>query len=251
MTVIHPVAEPFFFRGSPEVALLFLHGFGASPSELFPVASLIHARSGLTISAPLLPGHGSVPEELNQTGWTDWFGAAEQEIDFLVENYQYVFVAGLSMGGLLALHAGASTGGLTGVISINAPIYTNYPVLTALTPVIRYVRPYFPKKDDSERRDMEVKGRFAYPVTPVQAFQRMLQLRDRVVAELSELDLPVLVVQSQQDESVHPRSGAFLSRKIENSRLLVLHRSGHIATMGPEQEILAGEIIDFVHQSVN
>src|SRR5687768_12309833 len=38
-------------------AVLLLHGCGDTPQTLYPVADRLHA-SGLTVHAPLLPGHG-------------------------------------------------------------------------------------------------------------------------------------------------------------------------------------------------
>ncbi|WP_172674148.1 alpha/beta hydrolase [Syntrophomonas palmitatica] len=146
MIYIHPKAEPFFLSGSRETALLFLHGFTGSPSEVFPAAKKIHEICGCTLSGPLLPGHGSDPRFLNRLDWQDWYQAAEKEIRFLQTEYEKVFAAGLSMGGLLTIHAGVCLKNLQGIISINAPIYSNAPFLDFTSKLIAYVQPYYRKK---------------------------------------------------------------------------------------------------------
>ena len=114
MIYIHDQAEPFFLQGNKDMALLFLHGFTASPSEVRTVAEKIHAASGYTVSGPLLPGHGSHPSFLNATGYSDWYRTVEDELSFLQQHYANVYVAGLSMGGLLAVYAGLYHAGLQG-----------------------------------------------------------------------------------------------------------------------------------------
>ena len=74
-----------------------MHRFTASPSELLPTAEILHAISDCTVSAILLPGHGTTPADLNATGWADGTGGRVGGKKLLSE-YQHVFVAGLSMG---------------------------------------------------------------------------------------------------------------------------------------------------------
>ena len=246
MIYIYPQAESFFLGGSRDTALLFIHGFTASPSELYPTARLIHDLCGCTLSVPLLPGHGSTPRFLNQTNWEQWYAAVEKELGFLMESYLRVFVGGLSMGALLALHAACLVPGLKGAIAINTPIFNHSPVLTAASPLIRCVRPFYPKKDRLHLRELEEQGRFAYDVIPVKAFQSVTKLRNLVVQEINEVKLPLLLVQSLRDESVHPRSGYYLQEKLPGSELLELPDSDHIATMGSEKDKLAKAIAEFL-----
>jgi carboxylesterase len=246
MSNIYPQAQPFFLRGSQETALLFIHGFTASPSELYPTAQLIHELNGCTLSAPLLPGHGSSPQFLNRSNWEDWYNTIKKELNFLMENHDRVFVGGLSMGGLLALYAGSRINGLKGAISINAPIFNRSPLLTAASPLIGRIRPYYPKKDGPNQRRLKQEGRFAYNVIPVRAFQSLMNLRNTVMEEVDGINLPVLLIQSLQDKSVHPRSVYYLQEKIKNTELVELHSSDHVATMGSEKEKIAQAIVDFI-----
>ena len=72
----HLEGETFFWSGN-EIGVLLLHGLTATTAEVRLLAEKLHA-SGYTISAPLLPGHGTRPEELNGTTWHDWAWAAEK-----------------------------------------------------------------------------------------------------------------------------------------------------------------------------
>jgi carboxylesterase len=152
------------------------------------------------------------------------------------------------MGALLALHAAEQKADINGIISINAPIYNNHPILTVSAPVMRMVKPYFPKKDRLHLRELAEQGRFAYEVTPVKAFQSMLSLRRQILDRLSEIELPLLVIQSLQDESTNPKSADFLLQSVgtDKAQKIELPLSEHIATMGPEQDKIAQAMIAFM-----
>lgn len=247
MVSISPQAESFLLSGAKDTACLFIHGFTASPSEVFPVARLIHEKTNYTVSGPLLPGHGSSPQELNQTGWEDWFRKIEQEIELLQKNHTRIFVAGLSMGGLLSLQA-AHNANINGVIAINTPILTKSHRLMALTPLLRYLKPYYPKKVNGDSMELQRRGRFAYSVMPIKALQSMHVLRDTIIQGLPELNLPILLFQSRWDETVDPRSARYIRDKALNAQveLIELENSGHIATMGNERQLIAEKIVEFI-----
>ena len=71
-------AEPFFHRGGPTGALL-CHGFTGSPQSLRPWAQFL-AEAGLSVSLPLLPGHGTSWQDMNRTTSDDWLATAGQAL---------------------------------------------------------------------------------------------------------------------------------------------------------------------------
>ncbi len=240
-------ANPFFLQGNSDQALLFLHGFTASPSELLPTARLVHEADGCTVSGILLPGHGTNPADLNATTWQDWYEAVHSEGEKLLKEYRHVFVAGLSMGGLLSLRAGIHLSGLKGVAAINAPIFTQYRLLSALAPLIQHVMPYFTKGARKEN-ELAREGRFDYNCYPVRAYTSLTELRNTIIGELETMELPALLVQSLQDRTVRRGSVEYIRRQLSNSpvKMVSLPNSGHIATMDKDRDILARELIDFM-----
>ena len=60
----------FFLSGS-RTGCLLLHGFTSTPAELRPLGEALH-RAGYTVHAPLLPGHGTSPEDLLHITYCDW-----------------------------------------------------------------------------------------------------------------------------------------------------------------------------------
>jgi carboxylesterase len=60
------------------------------------------AEAGLTVEAPLLPGHGTSVDGHDRDRWSDWSAAAEAAYLDLAGRCEKVAVVGLSMGGTLA-----------------------------------------------------------------------------------------------------------------------------------------------------
>lgn len=244
MEHVNKQAEPFYYLGN-EIKCLLLHGFTASPSEMKPLGEYLN-QQGFSVKAPLLPGHGTTPDHLNQTSWKDWLEAVEEEAQALMAEEGPVVVIGLSMGALLALELGARVKGLAGVVSINAPlIMRNH--MTGWAPLLKLFREYVPKKIGDEYRDLEARGRYAYDCLPVKAFINLKHLAKDVVTRLKEIEIPTMVVQSGRDETVDPSSAKMLYRSLHTEHeILWLPESHHIATMGPEHDILERGILEFI-----
>lgn len=246
---INEQARPFYIEGKT-CALLFIHGFTASPSEVLPTARLTAERGGVAVQGILLPGHGLSPFELNRFGWQDWFGAVEDACCSLQRDFESVYAVGLSMGGMLALLAGVRLPNIKGVVSINAPIFVGDFFKVRLAARLKYWRASWPKSDI----DYELKrqGRFAYECYPLRALDSMLKLRKIVMKELPAMKPPVLVFQSLQDETVLTHSASYIKEACRNTQVqrIELAHSRHVATMGPEIDKIAENIIEFVNRSI-
>ncbi|MEQ8176229.1 MAG: alpha/beta fold hydrolase [Syntrophomonadaceae bacterium] len=244
---INEQARPFYIEGK-HAAILFIHGFTASPSEVLPTARLIAEARGVAVRGILLPGHGASPEELNRFGWEDWFEAVKDACLSLLRDFESVYVAGLSMGGMLSLLAGVRIPNIKGIVSINAPIFVEDFFKVRLAARLKYWRSSWPKADIDY--ELKQQGRFAYDCYPLKALANMLKLRKIVMKELPAMKLPVLVFQSLQDETVLPHSARYIEEACRNSRVqrIDLSHSRHVATMGPEIDKIAENIIAFVNR---
>lgn len=250
MPDIHPQAQPFFLEAGTTACIL-VHGFTTSPSEMRQLGENLH-QEGFSVKAPLLPGHGSSPADLNRTSWRDWYGAVQDELVSLQNRYERLYLIGLSMGGLLALKAASEMQGVHGVVTINSPIYLKGS-LVPFAPVIKFFRPYIPKRIDDNYREMKRRERFAYDDIPVKAFLSMKELIKLVVKNLKKVTGPVLIFQSETDESIEEKSALIIRNHCgsEDKTLIWLKQSTHVATMGPECDLIAREIVNFITRHGN
>ncbi len=82
--------------------VLLLHGFGDTPQTLALLARRLR-KSGYSVLAPLLPGHGRSMESFARSRAVDWITAAEDAYSGMRSRHNTVSVVGLSMGGALGV----------------------------------------------------------------------------------------------------------------------------------------------------
>ena len=86
--------------------VLLIHGLTGTPAEMRFVAKGLN-RAGFTVYGMQLAGHCGDENDLLKTGWHDWYRSVWEAADRLRKDVDHMFVAGLSMGALLALKLAA------------------------------------------------------------------------------------------------------------------------------------------------
>ena len=86
--------------------VLLIHGLTGTPAEMRLVGKGLN-RQGFTVYGMQLAGHCGNEEDLLKTGWRDWYQSVCEAADRLRKDVDHMFVAGLSMGALLALKLAA------------------------------------------------------------------------------------------------------------------------------------------------
>ena len=82
-------AGGFILEGNGDFGVLLLHGFTANAQQMGELAQRLHER-GFTVSAPMLPGHGGAPEDMENVTWRDWLACVRQEYTSLRQKYARV-----------------------------------------------------------------------------------------------------------------------------------------------------------------
>ncbi|WP_369196173.1 alpha/beta hydrolase [Streptomyces djakartensis] len=237
-------AEPFHHEGG-EVAVLLCHGFTGSPQSLRPWAEHL-AEHGLTVSLPLLPGHGTRWEDLRITGWQDWYAEVDRALRLLCERREKVFVAGLSMGGALALRLAAKYGdAVRGVMVVNPATKVHglaahaLPVVRHLVPATKGIASDIAKPDGRE---------LGYDRVPLHAAHSLRQFFRIVDGELPQVTQPVLLLHSPQDHVVPPADSARILGRISSTdvREVLLEQSYHVATLDHDADRIHEESLAFI-----
>src|ERR1700760_2812451 len=94
-------AEGFTLGDGPD-ACLILHGFTGTPAEVRPIGEAL-ARAGIRSVGPLLPGHGTTPEDLFTTTHGEMVAAGREALLGL-RGARKVYLCGLSAGAGIAVH---------------------------------------------------------------------------------------------------------------------------------------------------
>lgn len=87
------------------IGVLMIHGFSGGPYEILPLANYIKDQTNWIIETPTLTGHGEA-KELSLKGFKaeHWLMDAEIALRKLIKTVDTVYIAGFSMGGLIALY---------------------------------------------------------------------------------------------------------------------------------------------------
>jgi carboxylesterase len=228
--------SPFSADGGP-VGVLLLHGFTGSPRTLRPWAEYL-AAAGLSVRVPLLPGHGATWRELAATGWTDWYGAAEEAFAEISARCEQVFVAGMSMGGCLAFRLAETQGDrISGLVVVNPSLAGDNPLIP-LTPVLKYVIRALPSIGGDIKKPGALEG--ASKKTPVASVATLPKMWKTTAAELASVTQPLLVFRSTVDHVVGPASMKVLTAALPGAEVRPLDNSYHVATLDND----APEIFD-------
>lgn len=244
MVPVLPGAEPYRHEGG-EVAVLLCHGFTGSPQSLRPWARYL-AGQGLTVSLPLLPGHGTRWEDMALTGWQDWYAEVDRELRALRRRCARVFVAGLSMGGALALRLAARHGeGVDGVVVVN-PANKVHGLSAHALPVARHlVRTTKGITSDIAREGVLESGYDRVPLHSAHSLRTFLRLVD---GELPQVTQPLLLLHSVHDHVVPPADSARVLSRVSSTDVteILLEQSYHVATLDHDADRIFEESYAFI-----
>ena len=239
-----PGAEPYRHEGG-EAGVLLCHGFTGSPQSLRPWAEYL-AERGLTVSLPLLPGHGTRWEDMQLTGWQDWYAEVDRELRSLRERCSDVFVAGLSMGATLALRLAAKHGEAVGGVVVVNPANRMHGFSPYALPVARHL--VRTSKGIASDIAKEGSAELGYDRVPLHAAHSLRNFFRLVDGELPQVTQPLLVLRSPQDHVVPPADSARILGRVSSRDVteILLEQSYHVATLDHDADRIFEESLAFI-----
>ncbi len=204
---VDPLALPFEFKGfgsKKEVGCLLLHSFTASPSEVRPLGVFLR-NCGYSGIAPLLPGHGSDPDDLRQTTWLDWYSDAREGLFYLLKNYSKVIVIGVALGAVLAtmLSASPEREQISGLILIRPSQHPPSTLVKTVLPFLKYIKKDFetvPEWEmESENELKKERGQFYYAKRPTKALIELYRVIGFTNRRLELITQPTLIIHHVSD----------------------------------------------------
>lgn len=224
--------------------ILLLHGLTGTPSEVQPLGDFLSTK-GFSTLGPWLAGHGTSPKELATTTWQDWAATAREAYEALRQNCSKVFVAGLSMGALQALHL-ASHFPVAGVISMAAPIRIFDFRFNGIA-FFRFLQ-WRTSNLTGGILDPQAPPHLTYPYVATKNLYELKKFMDHVREDLPYVTTPALVVQGQKDSMVPPPNGEMVHQALGSKvkHLLYLEGSDHVVTMDFGKQVLFEKALKFI-----
>lgn len=227
------------------IGVLLVHGFTGSPASMKPWAYAL-AEHGYAVEVPLLPGHGTRWQDLNTVSWTDWYAEAEAGFDRLRSACDAVVVAGLSMGGSVALRLAEMRGNqVAGIVLVNPFVSSSRKELAALPVMKRVIPSLRGVVNDIKKPDQDEHG---YDRMPLKGLAAILQMWKVVVPDLKLVTQPLLYFRSTADHVIDASSSATVLRGVSSADVeeRMLEDSYHVATLDHDAERIFAESAEFV-----
>lgn len=220
------------------LAVVLVHGFGASPAELRSYADNLLVQ-GHAVVGVRLPGHGTTPYDMEKRTRADWLKAVEECTTIASAFGERVAILGYSTGGALALRhmAEKAPAAVAGVAVVAAPVVVQdsnmnlLPLLmlakffTDWIPFIARHTRFYPSY--TNRPDIK------YLTTPVLALNQLRILIAEVPPLLPKVKGPVLLLQGTADKTVKPESVNLLHKGLSGAAVDL-----HILEGGPHGLVL-------------
>ncbi len=255
-------------------ACLLIHGFSGSPAEMLGLGEALAAQ-GIRVYGMTLAGHNSNPEALLQNGRKQWLTSVEMGMARLA-NHPQVFMAGLSMGGVLALLlAIRHPKRVSGIIALSTPTRFTGGWQIKAVPLARYFMTWFYPLQNLNFNDPKVQAEILQQARlrdpnatidfsdaqavvsikqmvriPIPAIAELFSLTNQCRRQLGKLHSPLLIIQSKRDQTVNPDCAFELYRLTEAATpksLFWLTQSDHVITTGPEREEVYQYSINFIN----
>lgn len=234
----------FSWEGGSAGALL-LHGLTATTVEVRELGKRLHTLDW-TVRAPLLPGHGTHPADLNRTTRHQWREVVETEYQWLRRRCESVVMVGESAGALLALD--------------RALAHPEVEALVLLAPALRLARPWWEQalmfaaapwiesvpKSPSGKAEHGWQG---YSVNPLKAGCELVRLQREVWPQLPRIQQPTLILQGGEDPTVNAEYAFQLQQRISSAikPIFWFPEAGHVLLLDDVHPHVMNRIDEFLN----
>lgn len=241
-----PEAQPFFLKGG-EHGVLLIHGFTGSAGHMRLLGDALNAQ-GFTVQGINLPGHATSMDDMAKTDWTMWLQAAKEAMLALGEKCRYTSVAGLSMGGVLALLL-AQQMRVCAVATISAPMAVQNKAMPFARVASIFIKTIMWKGDEARQKMLDSKYDLGYQGFPTRCAADLSHLIGMARRNLSAITCPLLAVQSHGDETISADSADIILNGVSSTQkgVLWLDKVPHVCTISPEYPNIADAIAVLLH----
>lgn len=250
-----------FYLPGGRSGVLLIHGLTGTPTEMRLVGKGLN-REGFTVYGMQLAGHCGDEEDLLKTGWRDWYQSVNAAADRLRREVDHMFVAGLSMGALLALKLAADRPDEVDGLGLYGTtfVYDGWTIpwigkLSFMLPLVvglgfgwkRRFHECFPFGIKDERIRQRIAGSMldgdsaaaGLPGNPWPSLAEFYRLSFLVRRKLKRIHTPCLVVHAVDDDVASLRNVRMIVRGVRGPvETVLLEDSYHMVTVDQERDKL-------------
>ena len=243
-------SNSYEYNTDSKIGILLIHGFTNTTYEYKKLISFLSSK-GFFVRADNLPGHGTTVQDCNLMKYTDWIQFTEQRLADLSARCNKVFVCGISMGALLAMHL-STVFPINGLISAAPVLSFNKPFkIRFLNPVLCHILKTRPKKYELNPSQKIYYGYNKWPLIALNEVRKLSNYINKQV--LHKINCKTLLIHSKSDET-SLISNYDIEKKYLNPEIispLIVNESHHnIFDCDIEKDIIQTQILNFINSNI-
>jgi len=260
----------FRFEGGRSGVLL-IHGLTGTPAEMRLVGKGLN-RAGFSVYGMQLAGHCGDAKDLLATNWQDWYASVVKAAEQFRQEVDHLFVAGLSMGAVLALKLAADhPDWVKGVGVYGAtfkydgwatPWYGKFSFLLPLIDSLGIGRNWMVHEEEpyglrDERLRQQISSLMlggdsaaaGLPGNPWPSLAEMYKMAAVVRRDLPKVNAPCLIAHATEDDIASIENAYLVERSVSGPvETLWLEDSYHMITIDRERRVLIDRSAAFFQQ---
>ena len=269
----------FSLDGANGSTVILIHGLTGTPNEMRFLANYLN-KKGYTVVCPRLANHGESLSVLKHTKWQELYRSVRDHADVkkALAGEGPVFVAGLSMGALLALVlADELKERITGVTCLAPTLFydgwntpgAKYFMPLACTPIkyfcyFKEEPPYGIRNEAIQSRvhkyysnasfeHMENVAQYGYPFYPVTQLYQLKLLVRYLSKRLTRMKTPIQLIQAKDDDMTSIKNSKYIYDRVRSDikEMIFLYNSYHVISVDQERDIVAEKMEGFFSRVKN
>lgn len=216
----------------------------------------LHKTEGFSCIGPRLAGHATNLDDMIRSTHQDWMVSVEEAYYLLRDRTNTIYLAGLSMGGALALLFGSILP-VKGVIAMASPYALPEDWRLRHTKLLSKIQPLLPKEHtdpESGWFDKEAaRDHLGYGRRPLRSIGELNLLLGKLREALPKISVPTLLIYSRDDQTLSLGS-EYCLRSIYDTlgslqkEKLLLSGSGHVLTRDAKRQEVFQAAAEFIRQ---
>ncbi|KKP78187.1 MAG: Alpha/beta hydrolase fold protein [Candidatus Moranbacteria bacterium GW2011_GWF2_35_39] len=244
--------EPFYFPGTNGKAVLLIHGWTSVPYEVRRLGKYLN-ENGYTVSGPLLRGHGTKPEDLENVRWEEWLCDVTRAYEELAKDHEKIFVAGTSMGANLTAMLAKNKANISGIILMAMPYKIKLEKISVFIANIvkwfkKYYKKFYPPTFGASTTITRLISYQSYPIKSALELYKLMKISRKVLLKVKQ---PCFILQSNRDHVVAKNSLEKIYEKIGSKikEKKYVDRAYHTFISDIKNEHIFEDILNFLNKN--
>lgn len=246
------VKQSFYFKGTNGKGVILVHGWSSTAYEVRRLGEFLNEK-GYTVCGPMLKGHGTKPEDLENVRWEEWLTDLEKAYEKMEKETSRIYVGGTSVGACLALLLAQKKKNIAGLILMATPFKIRLEKLVVLFAKLTVKIKPFNKKiyPPTFGASTTITRLISYQKYSVQSALEAFGLIKEARKNLDKITQPSFLIQSASDHIVTKKSleeiYSRISSKIKRKRYV--KKAYHTFISDIKNEYVFEDILKFIEEN--